>query len=1615
MTETQRRIQELKAALPNVKEKVVAVAVLLAMSIAMMASVSYAWYTLSLAPELGGVTTTVSSNGSLEVALAGLYDEDGDLIEPLASAVGDSFSAEDQTTVAANLTWGNLINLSNNYGIEELVLRPATFDAYADAYLSSMEYGDDGRVSGSTNKFDFTYWTKNTDGSYEFLTSAAVAYGVRAISSVTYPETEVESKLSPADTYFSYARNGYTSVINNTDYITTIEGLVQSYLDANVSAFLGSATGGSSEVDTDCTIYKDDLYRMLDDLYVNAFQNYGEALAAMANAQMALRTNQYVPYTWDKLYAATDSELTTNGVDLGSSLSKFKTEYAKLKADVVAMKTLTAQATVMWSDIEGIVDDLISISTVEIMVDTSGNVLTENGYTVSEILGLGADNILAYASTLNDQNEVPIRVYKGIMYEFERVSGIHMYVSLTAKIRQSFMTLATVRGKLYTSARVIGEQAAYYDDRETTLEIAEEVSSGNVEFAGQKEALETYGMVVDLWVRTNAANSILTLDGLVETVEYEALLKLIPSGEAKSKQAYNYTYNTGNETLVGTAETADIQMFLIYIDLNGNEKIDEYTYDVQLKQDDKTVTETVTVYEGYFYDTTTYAQVYLRDENGDPVYAKDGDGNIIPETDANGNQIYDEDGNPVYVYEYLTSDHFINEEADIQVATYTYDVVTGFSASNRVDDGYSTEAELIKELSATQGSGSCYIFYADSPEQADSALELLSHLQLAFCDASGSLLAKAKMDVDRVYSESGKYTVPLVITEGYSLGDGTYGITTLVQNEATLISVVVYLDGNGLDNSMVMSKESVQGNLNLQFASSADLDAMDNMDMSLQTVKLSASIDKAEMDFDADDLGSTTTTLKATIEGLSPSMVQAVFRRQINASQGTLMEAVTLSPTSTGYAADVTFKAPGTYVLRSLWIDGVEYKLPQEQWITVVVNGFNVRSVSFCEAKGENLALTADSYVTRSIMLDFADGDQPESVAVRFLSDSGKYVSANLTYDSGTKLYKGDVKFTSSDHYTLTYVVLDDEYYELDDAFRKEFTAYLGLRTRVYLQSDVGLNFPFQGPQEVTVLAEILTDSDEALKNLENVKLYYNKRGNSDFASGVNGNLTWNGSYYVGKFNVTRVGVFNFAQMMVGTNVITQATDAPTITAYSTTPPSYASSKLYFAGTDTESTDLLIMSDAAEGATDTNAYYVVTLNDASGVDSVGAVFTDPSTSNWSTVVTVDASEEHGYFVENDDGTTSVYIKIPDKANGSKGGKWVVTDIQITGVYDEDGNFYGEGEDAHAAHYDVKANYAFTVLASFDVTVDTLNLGSTTDPTYHFMYSHDLSDLNYGVTIKNDSADAMGLTVMNVVLKLTHNGDSKANGGYVPNSTVSNITYTLIQNAEGKWVVPADTTIELAGTYNYTLTYNLVGDNFPTQSYTKTGKNTITVKSVTPSVTVTDVTPSANVPTKITYELVYEANIFGNVRHNYYKYNLTDNYTYSLSDNEVYVHAEAKENPNGGSGDAGFVRPTLTFTVAGIDDLSTVTFTIPAGDALAIDFSQKGNGTSSAITLGKTVLHENLSGKYYNMSMTCTIDKYLGHGDQEIETVTVTRGGVAYTVYLETSIKIHNPSSTPTKS
>lgn len=1562
MTETKRQIKELREALPHIREKVVAVAVLLAMSVAMMASVSYAWYTMSLAPEASSITTQVSSNGNLEVALAGLYDEDGNLVEPFASAVGDSFSADGKATVNANLTWGNLINLSGNYGIENLVLRPAILAEGSKKLLSSIYYGEDGRYESENVDFGFTSW-REVDGKYTFAVTDGANYGVRAISMVTYPDGKgaMQEKLDESQGLYNFAGNAYARIVRDSDdneYLAVIESLVEVYVNAEVNKMLSSSTDDTVIENK----YIESLYNMMEDLHTNVVSKFGEALVVMANAQLSLKSNTYEPYTLETLVAAgTNDNLKKNGVDLSNSYNIFYAMYTGTRSDLSALQTHNenkATDPVYWSELEPIVNRLIAIDDVLI-----------NGMTMTQLKSAIKSNL---TGTLGELKNASVTVRGGFLRDIELLCGPQLNASVGFKVMSIYSINANIRTNLFGTT-----YTTYYNlDKAATEAMADDA---DLEFTGTMVAGDTYGMVVDLWVRTNAADALLMLDGMVSTKTYYELRKVVLGGESSSRQVFTYTY-TVIENIMGQDMEVDHEQYLYQVpkDLDEDGTIAESSYPMTLNGESVTVT----VYEGYFYDVTTGLPAYVVDENGEAT-----------ETPL---------------------DHtYVTQSKVIVPTTDSYEVVTGFESSNRVDDDY--EAFISSgNISATQGSGSCYIFYADTPEEYASALELLEHLKVAFADYNGNVLAKAILDVDHVYEDNGKYTVPLVIqNSNWQDDEGTYAITKLQQNQATFISAVVYLDGDGLENSMVMETGSIQGSLNLQFATNMDeMEPMDNTDLSLKTVSLTAAITNKSFEYTGN---ANLTTLTATVTGLDASNVQAVFVRMFNATQGTRMDPVDLEfIEGTGWVGTPSFTMPGTYVLNSLWVDGVEYALPET--ITVTVDGLNIKLISFCPS-GDNLALTADNYTTRpiSVSIDADANSQPSNLSVRFESEDGKFVSSNLSYDSTNNIWSGTVKFASSGNYTLTYLVMDGAYVDVTE-YNKTFSAYLGLRTNVYMSSEVGLNFPYSGEEvKIRVLAQILTDTDSELKNLDNVKLYYAKRGESVLEKGVNTGLEWNGSYYEGYLRVKDVGVYNFNQLWVGSNVITVANTAPTISVYSLDPPQYVNGYLSY-NNNSYTTGIVVANDS------NTISYVAVMDNVSGAEKVEAVFTDPS---GKTNVVVVSSQ----FVENSDGSTSVYFTIPNTSNKDyKSGKWVVTSLRAYGVYDEDGNFYGTSDDPdfvpYAEFYPLAPNYEFSIVDNVSVSIDSDNyvtIGSA-DSAAEFMSEQTVTQ-RIPVTITTGGVDLSDydLEIKSAAITFTHkSGTNSKYGGYTYSVTTGYETrgaYPLSMDADGNWYLPANVaSVILAGEYTYTVdvVVDLEDDdddgtnNFADVTFEDRtdGGIVLTVWSEKPTVKISSV--SAN-PTTARY---YTSATPGDTE---YASMITGNYNNKITDYSavVYMYFAAKSNYDAEAVEIKY--PTVNLSLSGVPSThSGVTFVVPNGtnSSYSNTFTFAAGGTTASGSIGAGTNGTYDYGYYVSGYGIDTYPVLYPAEDQTVSQITVTYGGIDYNVNLKQSVMINNPVCPP---
>lgn len=165
---------------------------------------------------------------------------------------------------------------------------------------------------------------------------------------------------------------------------------------------------------------------------------------------------------------------------------------------------------------------------------------------------------------------------------------------------------------------------------------------------------------------------------------------------------------------------------------------------------------------------------------------------------------------------------------------------------------------------STMGDGS----YMEFPLNEDFSLEqtekLIDAIRVAFIDDKNSVLGIAKLNTSNSVVIDDFIQAPLYLYD-FSLGSDEFSndilimgerkkgdnvITPLTQNIAKAVSVVVWLDGDIVDNTMVSaeSETSVSGMLNLQFASSADLVPAENKDLLNMTpdkTSLKATIDTA--------------------------------------------------------------------------------------------------------------------------------------------------------------------------------------------------------------------------------------------------------------------------------------------------------------------------------------------------------------------------------------------------------------------------------------------------------------------------------------------------------------------------------------------------------------------------------------------------------------------------------------------------------------------------------------------------------------------------------------------------------------------------------------------------
>ena len=477
----------------SIQKKLVAAVAMVLVACIMVVSSSYAWFTLSTAPEVTGIQTSVGSNGNLEMALnsTGKVDEIGTI-------TGANFPE-------ANNYWGNLVDLSDaSYNLDKIALAPARLNISGNAvdendFLLTPVYGADGRLSNINGG--------SVTGAYDSNNNAFMKndnwWGVRAVG--------VESGLSPAAKALRDARSAVNTAKNNVtrlaraslevDAINLASIIVAKQLDASKSTITGTEWTQVEKAVENLGAIATELKTAMD-----------KVVSAVAVAQGVDMTGTAIAYSASGATVTKDGTAVsglTISAELQAGLGKAYTTWSSISSKCenanITIRGASAEDKTKYDTVETIMTQILSVGDIEI----DGQGLT--GKTQEQIIPIVMN---AY---LNNEGKLPLNIVNGIYADIEAFVGAY---SASAKMNVSLVGTSyegtfgssiavTAQMKVENGAPVIttGTNAYYLDYFVTQLSGLTASGDGST----SASPLDVYGYAIDLAFRTNAANSFLML------------------------------------------------------------------------------------------------------------------------------------------------------------------------------------------------------------------------------------------------------------------------------------------------------------------------------------------------------------------------------------------------------------------------------------------------------------------------------------------------------------------------------------------------------------------------------------------------------------------------------------------------------------------------------------------------------------------------------------------------------------------------------------------------------------------------------------------------------------------------------------------------------------------------------------------------------------------------------------------------------------------------------------------------------------------------------------------------------------------------------------------------
>ncbi len=492
----------------DIKTKLMAAIAMLLVSSIMMVSSTYAWFTLSTAPEVTGIQTSVGANGNLEMAL---LPESGD-VKDITSAQGDGAEA----WTIRNKTWGNLVDLSDSsYGLTQIELYPSALNVatwkedgnlnpatIAAALLKTPAYGADGRVSElventTTSTYDVAVGSFSNDAEH------AAAKGVRVVgaaSGMTDRQLAYRNYRSAASTAMVQAQNAAMASLKQNG---------QGLANIAIKHAMNSTTLHTQEEVAVLKAIVDDLLgtddktgslQYIEKAYINYIIAYGASKANSSMDDTAFAAFANTIGAMDSLEAVV-AELGTYGISVNDvpGINKLIATIASVEEAETKIEALTKNG-----DGSARGDDV-----------TWGEINTAMAYLVDPAQ-MTINNSFPAFEAKEHVNELIQAVKDGITLNVKPGSGVYADIADHCGDYKALVTLKNLEYNGITVGDTDATMATETDQNPTYLDAyaAVIVAAGAPESGAGSQSMpisETYGYIIDLAFRTNAAASDLLL------------------------------------------------------------------------------------------------------------------------------------------------------------------------------------------------------------------------------------------------------------------------------------------------------------------------------------------------------------------------------------------------------------------------------------------------------------------------------------------------------------------------------------------------------------------------------------------------------------------------------------------------------------------------------------------------------------------------------------------------------------------------------------------------------------------------------------------------------------------------------------------------------------------------------------------------------------------------------------------------------------------------------------------------------------------------------------------------------------------------------------------------